>query len=317
MITRYSPGGVLLTGRSTAGVAATSDRTAAMQRAATAASGRAGLFVAVDQEGGRVQVLSGPGFSAIPSAATQGNWSPKQLQNAANQWGRELQTAGVNVDLAPVGDVLSATLGHDNGPIGRYDRAFATEPEVVASHVTAFIQGMHAAGVSTTVKHFPGLGRVRDNTDYSSHVTDNETTANDPALLPFSAAVRAGTTFVMISSATYSKIDPGNLAVFSHIVLRRLVRDTLGFSGIIVSDDLGQAAEVAAVPPAYRAVAFLDAGGDMVLTADALTTKPMIDALLEKSHHDQRFGAVVAAAERRVLNAKLSHGLLTCPNSSR
>jgi len=73
--------------------------------------------VATDQEGGQVQVLSGPGFSAIPSAAVQGGWSPSQLQNAATGWGQQLRAAGINVDLAPVNAVLSPALGTANAQL--------------------------------------------------------------------------------------------------------------------------------------------------------------------------------------------------------
>jgi beta-N-acetylhexosaminidase len=313
VIERNAPGGVVLTGRGSAGVAVVAGRTAAMQRSGGAATGGVGLFMATDQEGGQVQVLSGPGFSAMPSAAEQGRWSPQQLRASARGWGDELRRAGVNVNLAPVADVLSAALGNGNAPIGRYHRAFDTQPDPVAAHVTAFAQGMQDAGVATTVKHFPGLGRVRDNPDFTAGVTDRETTPDDPALLPFTAGVRAGATFVMTSSATYTRIDPDHRAVFSRIVLHDLIRPRLASTDLIISDDLGRAQEVAAVPTGQRAVNFLAAGGDVVLTVDPGTIGPMIDAVVEQTHHDTGFADLVAAAEERVLSAKVTRGLLPCP----
>jgi beta-N-acetylhexosaminidase len=312
MIDRSAPGGVFLFGRGNGGVPAVARVTTAVQRQGSEAARGVGLFVAVDQEGGQIQVLSGPGFSDIPSAGVQGRWTPDQLRASATTWGRELRAAGVNLDLAPVGDVLSPRLGAANAPVGRYDRAFGTQPDVVASHVTAFVQGMQSAGVSTSVKHFPGLGRVRDNTDFAAHVADQETTPNDPALSPFTAGVRAGTTFLMSSSATYTRVDAGNRAVFSRTMLQGLIRGSLGFPGLIISDDLGRAEEVAAVPAGERAVSFLAAGGDVVLTADPRTVGPMVDAVVDRSHRDPQFAALVAAAERRVLDAKAAHGLLPC-----
>ncbi|GDY32067.1 glycoside hydrolase family 3 N-terminal domain-containing protein [Gandjariella thermophila] len=309
---RYGLGGVFLVGRGRGGVDGVAHVADAVQRVGTAAAHGVGLFVAADQEGGEVQVLSGPGFSDMPSAAVQGRWPPDRLRAAASQWGRELRAAGVNLNLAPVGDVLSARLGAANAPIGRFDRAFGTDPATVAAHVTAFVQGMQDAGVATTVKHFPGLGRVTGNTDFSAGVTDAETSPNDPALGPFGAAVRAGTTFVMSSSATYPRLDPAHRAVFSPAALRGLVRGTLGFSGLIVSDDLGRAQEVAAVPVGERAVDFLAAGGDVVLTADPNTVQPMVDAVVDRAHRDPGFADAVAASERRVLTAKADRGLLPC-----
>jgi len=132
VITANGPGGVFLSGRSTAGAGVITAITAEVQRAGRAASRGVALFVATDQEGSQVQVLSGPGFSTIPSAAVQGGWSPSQLQNAATGWGQQLRAAGINVDLAPVSDVLSPALGTANAPIGRYDRAYGTDPQTVA-----------------------------------------------------------------------------------------------------------------------------------------------------------------------------------------
>jgi len=188
LIAANAPAGVILTGRSTAGAGAITGLTSEIQHVGTAASGGVALFVATDQEGGQVQVLSGPGFSTIPSAAVQGGWSPSKLQTAATGWGQQLHAAGINVDLAPVSDVLSAALGTANAPIGRYDRAYGTDPETVAEHVAAFVRGMSAAGVITTVKHFTGLGRVRGNTDTTSGVTDGQTTPNDPTCSPSPSA---------------------------------------------------------------------------------------------------------------------------------
>ena len=138
VIERLAPGGVFLVGHSTAGVVATAATTGTIQRRGTSASGGVGMFVVTDQEGGQVQVLSGPGFSQIPSAKVQGRWKPEVLQAAATGWGQELRAAGLNVNLAPVADVLSPALGSANAAIGRYDRAYGTNPQDVSQHVLAF-----------------------------------------------------------------------------------------------------------------------------------------------------------------------------------
>ncbi len=317
VITRSAPGGVFLTGRSTTGVAATAAVTTAAQQVGTAASGGVGMFVAADQEGGKVQVLSGPGFSDMPSASVQGGWSATRLQAAAATWGRELRAAGVNVDLAPVADTLSATLGTANAPIGRYGRAFGTDPGTVSAAVTAFVHGMSQAGVTSVVKHFPGLGRVRGNTDYSSGVTDSRTSRTDADLAPFRDGVDAGAGWLMVSSAVYSEIDPGRPAVFSPTVLQAMVRQGLGFSGLVVSDDLGNAAQVAAVPPGARAVDFLAAGGDVVLTANPATLSAMVDSLAAAVAGDPRLAARVADSELRILSAKAALGLVRCDPAMR
>jgi beta-N-acetylhexosaminidase len=313
-IERLAPGGIFLTGRSAAGVEATAGTIAAIQRRAAGANGGTGMFVATDQEGGQVQVLSGPGFSRIPSATVQGGWKPEVLQAAATRWGRELRAAGINVNLAPVADVLSPALGAQNAAIGRYDRAFGTDPQVVSDHVLAFARGMGEAGVVSTAKHFPGLGGVRGNTDFSAGVVDRQTTATDPDLLPFSNASEAGTPWLMMSTAVYSKLDATRAAAFSPAVVTTLLREQIGFRGLVVSDDLGRAVQVAAVAPGQRAVRFLAAGGDIVLTADPATLGSMIDAVLSAAADDPEFAARVTDSQRRVLEAKSHAGLLPCPN---
>jgi beta-N-acetylhexosaminidase len=312
MIERVAPGGIFLTGRSTAGLQATAGTIANVQRRAAETNGGIGMFVATDQEGGEVQVLSGPGFSRIPSAAVQGSWTPEVLQAAANKWGRELRAAGVNVNLAPVADVLSPALGAENAAIGQYDRAFGTDPQVVSDHVMAFTRGMREAGVASTVKHFPGLGRVRGNTDFSAGVVDRHTSATDPDLLPFTTASVAGTPWLMVSSAVYSKIDASRAAVFSPAVVTSLLREQIRFRGLIVSDDLGRAVQVAAIAPGERAVRFFSAGGDIVLTADPATLGPMIDAVVSAIADDPGLAARVTDSQRRILEAKNQAGLLPC-----
>ncbi|MBV9650778.1 MAG: glycoside hydrolase family 3 protein [Pseudonocardiales bacterium] len=315
VIEQSAPGGVFLTGRSTAGVAATAAATSSIQRAGTSASGGIGMFVATDQEGGHVQVLSGPGFSQMPTAKVQGRWKPEALQAAATGWGHELRAAGVNVNLAPVADVLSPELGTANAAIGRYDRAYGTDPAVVSDHVLAFARGMRDAGVVNTVKHFPGLGRVRENTDFSGGVVDEQTTATDPDLLPFSNASRAATPWVMVSSAIYRRIDAEQPASFSATIITTLLREEIGYRGLVVSDDLGRAKQVAAVPPGQRAVRFLRAGGDIVLTADPATLGSMIDEVVSTATSDPGFARRITEAQKRIVEAKTHLGLLPCARS--
>jgi len=309
LVKRLPVGGVLLTGRSRSGVAAVAARTAALQRAVT---GRVGLLVAADQEGGQVQTLTGPGFSAIPTAVEQGRWSTTKLTDAAAGWGGELKAAGVNLDLAPVSDVLSAQLGPSNLAVGVSRRTFGTEPAAVGSGVLAFSDGLSRAGVAAAVKHFPGLGQVRANTDHTANVRDTTTDADSPWLEPFRRAITAGVPVVMVSSAVYTRIDATQPAAFSRPVVNDLLRTKLGFAGVVISDDLGRAVAVAAVPAAQRAVRFVAAGGDLVLTVDPQTAGPMIDALVAKAATDPEFAAALTASARRVLDVKHSQGLLRC-----
>jgi beta-N-acetylhexosaminidase len=303
--------GSLLLDKSAAGTAALTGQTEGMQALAPAADGGIGLFIAANQEGGEVQQLSGPGFAAMPSEVAQGSWTTGQLRAAAAMWGTDLRAAGVNLDLAPVMDVVPAGTAAGNAPIGALLRDYGPDPAADGAHGAAFIQGMAEAGVLTVAKHFPGLGRVTGNTDYTAGVTDTVTTATDPDLGSFRAAVDAGVPMVMVASATYTRIDPSRLAAFSPAVLG-LLRDQLGFAGVIVSDDLGDAIAVQAVPAGTRAVDFLAAGGDLITSQSLGPAEQMAAAVLARAAGSAAFSATVDAAAGHVLAAKQAAGLLSC-----
>src|SRR5262249_30038392 len=125
-------------------------------------------------------------------------------------------------------------------------------------------------------------------------------------------ASRAKTPWVMVSSAIYSRIDAQQPASFSVAIIATLLREKIGHQGLIVSDDLGWAKQVAAVPPGQRAVRFLRAGGDIVLTGDPAALGPMIDEVLSTATSDPEFAERVTAAQRRILEAKTHVGLLPC-----
>ncbi|WP_406368831.1 glycoside hydrolase family 3 protein [Streptomyces sp. NBC_00647] len=313
LMRQYHVGSVFLAGRSKAGTTATKTLVDGLQAKADSAAGhRVGLLVSTDQEGGQVQVLSGPGFSTIPSALTQGTWTTSKLRSEAAVWAKELKAAGVNLNLAPVADVVPESLGRANAPIGRYDREFGHTAATVAPHSDAFLAGSAESGVLATLKHFPGLGYVRGNTDTTAGVVDTVTTSNSANLTVFGSGIKAGAPFVMISSATYSKIDPNNRAAFSSTVIQGLLRKDLGFKGVVISDDLGNAVAVKSVSPGDRAVKFLSAGGDVVLTVEPNLIPAMTNAVRSRMTQSATFREQVDGSVHRILNAKQKAGLLSC-----
>lgn len=309
-ISSYHVGSVMLTGRSSLSSSATLSVTRGLQgRATSAATLGVPLFMATDQEGGNVQVLQGSGFSRMPTALTQGTWSTSTLRSSALTWGRQLRAAGVNLNLAPVGDTVPYAMRDTNKPIGFYDREFGYTTSVVSSHGTAFMSGMLGAGVATSIKHFPGLGRVTANTDVSAGVTDTVTTSSDAYLAPFRAAVASNTPFVMMSTANYDKIDPHVPAAFSSKIIGGMLRSELGFRGVVISDSFA-AKQVQAWTPAARALNFVNAGGDMILMTDPAGIPSMVNAVLARANTDSTFRAKVNAAALRVLLAKERMGLI-------
>jgi beta-N-acetylhexosaminidase len=280
--------------------------------ATTGATHGVGFFVAADQEGGLVQRLAGPGFSTIPAATALGQVPVAKLESDAASWGRELGSAGINVNLAPVMDVVPSGTDSENPPIGALEREYGHDPKTVADHGSAVVRGMAQAGIATTLKHFPGLGRVTGNTDTTAGVTDTATTADDPYLASFRAGIAAGAPFVMISLASYEAIDAGVPAVFSTKIIGTLLRGGLGFDGVVISDDLGAAAAVRDVAPGDRAIDFIAAGGDLMIVQGGVQTGSMAAAVVGRAGSDATFAALVDAAALKVLQAKDAYGLLNC-----
>ncbi len=275
-------------------------------------TGDVGLLIAADQEGGVVHQLRGDGFTQPPSAKAQAAMTPDELTAAATGWAKELKAAGINVNLAPVADTVPTSIGTANQPIGRWGRQYGSTPKVVSRSATAFLRGMLAGGVEGTVKHFPGLGRITGNTDFSATgITDRVATVDDPYLQPFADGIRAGAGLVMVSSARYPKLDGKNAAMFSRAIITDLLRGRLGYDGVVITDDVNAAA-VRDVPVTQRAVRFLAAGGDIVLTGDPSVAARMSAAVLARAADSPAFAARVDAAVTRVLVLKDRMGLLPC-----
>lgn len=299
-------GNVYLAGRSSAGRA----RTAHVSGVLRGYTSYAGVspFVGTDQEGGEVQVLSGPGFDSIPTALTQGTYTTAQLVTKARRWGGQLRAAGVNLDLAPVADIVPSSVGTRNQPIGQYYREYGYTARRVDPHVGAFVDGMGQARVVTAVKHFPSLGRASGNTDNATYVTD-PTSPHSGYLRPFKVGIDHHTAFVMVSSAVYPHIDRRHRACFSRIVITTLLRGTEGFRGVVVSDSFS-ARSVSPWSPGQRALQFIDAGGTMILDSSSAHLRPMISAVRAQIVRSRTFARLVRAAVLTVLTAKARAGLI-------
>jgi beta-N-acetylhexosaminidase len=306
-VRRYHLGGVFLHGRSTHSAGELRDDIGALQ-------GRAAvpLLISLDQEGGSVQTLKGRDFPLIPSAEQLGDGPSAALANTTRDSARRLAAIGVSVNLAPVADTVPAELGRDNPPIGAFHRQYGSDPVRVTAAIRTVVPASQSAGVLTVLKHFPGLGRVRANTDTSRDAVDEVATANDAFLQPFAAGIRAGSAGVMVSSASYPQLDPSSIAAFSKPIVTGLLRGRLAFRGLVMSDDLGAGVAVSAVPPGERAVRFVAAGGDLALTIRPSDAAPMATALLDRAGTDQTFRSRLANAARHVLEAKARAGLLRC-----
>ncbi len=231
------------------------------------------LLVAVDQEGGKVARLKERhGFAPAPSAAELGRGGPEATERAAAFMGLEMAACGINMDFAPVADV---DINPGNPVIGRLDRSFSPDPETVATHVAAFARGLRAAGVIPVLKHFPGHG----SSAMDSHLglTDVSASWSEQELVPYRRLLAEGSLGAVMTGHLFnSRLDPAHPATLSRETVRGLLRKTLGFRGVVVSDDL----QMRAVADHYglrEAIRLaLDAGIDLLLFGNNLEHDPLV-----------------------------------------
>jgi beta-N-acetylhexosaminidase len=191
-------------------------------------------FRAVDQEGGRVRRLLEPATTWPPMRHVGNVDDPRLSFEVGAALGREVRACGFDVDFAPVADVDS---NPKNPVIG--DRAFSSRPDRVAAHVTAFIAGMQGEGCVACAKHFPGHGDTAADSHLELPVVEREPPDLDETELPpFAASIRAGVGSVMTAHVMYPAWDTRFPATMSEPILRGILRDRLGFGGLVFSDDL-------------------------------------------------------------------------------
>ncbi|MGE4299405.1 MAG: glycoside hydrolase family 3 protein [Desulfovibrionaceae bacterium] len=243
---------------------------ASLQRRAAIA-----LFVAVDQEGGRVMRL-GPknGFPPLPAARTLGQGSPAVTEAMGAATGRVLADAGANLDFAPVADV---DVNPDNPVIGKLERSFSADPETVALHAAAFARGLRGAGVLACLKHFPGHGSAWNDSHFG--MADVTATWTEAELVPYRRLLsQGGADMVMTGHLFNARLDQAHPATLSFATITGLLRGTLGYDGVVVSDDM-QMRAVAAMYGLRQAVALaVNAGVDILLFGNNLSYDPVLPA---------------------------------------
>ncbi|MGC5309176.1 glycoside hydrolase family 3 protein [Micromonospora zamorensis] len=273
MISKYRLGGLILVGFSaddpTKGNQETTNvdnpkqvhelTTGLRTAAGRLAAGPAPLLIGTDQEYGVVTRVT-DGVTVLPSALAAGAaGDPKLTEAAWRAAGAELAAMGINVDFAPVADVLATR----STVIG--SRSYGSDPKQAAVQVGGAVRGLQAAGVAATLKHFPGHGHSADDSHQDLPVlTQSAEALQSGAWPPFTAGMDAGAMAVMSGHLDARAIDPGTPATFSHKLLTDVLRGQLGFKGVVITDGMN-------MPPAKRwapgeaAVRALNAGNDLIL----------------------------------------------------
>ncbi|MGH3187648.1 MAG: glycoside hydrolase family 3 N-terminal domain-containing protein [Streptosporangiaceae bacterium] len=247
--------------------------------------------VMTDEEGGEVQRMANL-VGNLPWPRTMAvTMSVAQVRALAEQVGRRMRAAGVTMDLAPVLDLSDSPgpdAAHPDGP-----RSFSVRAPIATAYGLAFAQGLLRAGVIPVVKHFPGLGQASYNTDYGPASVPPLSVLEAGSLRPFQAAIAAGVPAIMVGNASIPGVTGGLPASLSESAVTGLLRQRLGFRGLILTDSLSAlAVEDAGYAVPQAAARAIEAGADMVLfnTADPGATVNAIIASITTAVTSGRMG---------------------------
>lgn len=316
-------GNVILMGRNVDAPDQVRRLTRDLQRLAVERNG-VGLLIATDQEGGLVQrANSAAGFTPMPDAATVGlACCPALLRAYGRMSGEELAAVGINWSMAPVLDVND---NPTNPVIGALNRSFGTTPEAVDASTLPFIAGLHDVGVLATAKHFPGHGATTEDSHRALPFVDKSRADLDAVeLAPFRAAVDQGIDAVMPAHVVYPTLDPAGLpATVSAPIQTGLLRQELGFTGLIVTDDMGMAGITQLYPPDESGVRAVLAGADLLTCvrmnlAGACAPemlRPLRDGLLRAVADGRISLDRIDASVRRILATKARYAVGPAPDT--
>lgn len=265
------------------------------------------LLVAIDQEGGRVARIGSPFPNLGPALelfdGRTDSESLVKLKEYGASVGESLLKLGINLNFAPVLDIHT---NPENVAIG--DRCFGRDSESVALRAEAFLRGMQKSAVYGCLKHFPGQGDA----DFDTHLQDATIAlSNDELekreLRPFTSLINDAN-FVMLSHCIYPALDPKNPASLSKTIIQNLLREKMGYSGIVVSDDFN----MGAIPQDDKSwqdaiVASVAAGCDLILVCQNLDKCQLAyEAISEEAARSKSFEAIVQNAAARVMKIRES-----------
>jgi len=267
------------------------------------------LFIGWNYEGGDI-IRRQAGMTLFPSSMALGAATPAaNLFAVGTAVGTEMRDLGVNMNFAPVLDVNS---NPDNPVIGL--RSFADDPEKVAILGEQYIAGLQSVGIIAVAKHFPGHGDV----DTDSHVslpvvTAPRTLLETRELLPYQSAIEAHVGGIMIghlSVPALSESDPNRPASLSADIVTKLLRQTMGFDAVIMTDDLGMGAIINSYSPANAAVAAIQAGNDLLLSVNSESYPELFhQAIKQAVNAGQISESQINDSVRRILRLKQSYQL--------
>ena len=295
-------GGVILFSRNVEGPRQVRDLCREIR--AAAGKGRPAPLIAVDQEGGRVQRLTEPGFTRFPPArcySTLCCHAERAAEATAEMMAEELRAVGVDINFAPVLDVDS---NPENPVIG--NRALSDDPSQAARLGISFFRGILSRGVIPVGKHFPGHGSTAtDSHEVLPVVRSSRDTLRRRDLHPFRRAIRAGIPALMTAHVLYPALDREFPATLSKKILRGLLRNQLRFRGVVFSDAMEMKAITDRFAVGDAAVRAIAAGCDVVLVCRGeVNQEETMEAISRAWADDREFRKCVAAPIRRVFRLR-------------
>lgn len=308
-VTDYQVGGIILFGRN---VSDSRQLTALTNQLKALNGDYIPLFLCVDEEGGRVSRMPAE-ITDLPSAYTFGNSSNSSLLTELGRvLGAECGAFGLNLDFAPVMDVFS---NPNNTVIG--DRSYSSDPETAAWAAALVAGGLRDSGTIAAGKHFPGHGDTAADSHTELPVIDKtrgEWEQSDA--VPFRKAIQSGVPVIMVGHILMSSLDAENPASLSHTVVTGVLREQMGFDGVVCTDDLTMGAISDAYGIGEAAVRAVEAGCDLLLIChEAENLKTAYDALLHAVDSGRISEERLNESVLRILSLKAEYGLTNEPIS--
>lgn len=305
-IEQWPVGGIIYFSTNLVSTDQTTEMIENIQSFSQSATGRR-LFIGVDEEGGSVaRAADSLGTTQFDDMSVYGEkGDTEEAYNIGATQAKDLTALGFNVNFSPVADVLT---NEDNTVVK--DRSFGSDPELVSSMVSQVVKGLTDGGMLCAPKHFPGHGSTGGDTHdgfASSDRTLEELEACD--FKPFEAAIEAGAPMIMVGHMTMTAIDPDHPASLSETIVTGLLRDELGYDGIIITDALNMGAISENYTNAEAAVKAVSAGCDMLLCVSDISS--VVDALTEAISDGTITEERIDESVIRILQAKLQYGIIS------
>ena len=271
------------------------------------------LFITIDVEGGLVNRLKPKyGFMKIPSAADLGKGSPEETFRIAKALGKELKDLGINFDFAPVVDL---NINPQNPVIGKLGRSFSADPKIVVSHAESFINGLKENNVISSIKHFPGHGSSK--ADSHQGITDITNTYQAEELAPFQELIQKNIApTVMVAHTINKNLDQQYPATLSRDTIQKILKESFGFNGVVVCDDLSMGAIAKNYGLAEAAVKMVEAGCDLIIisnnvaTYDEMLPSKIFEAIFQAVETGKLAASSIDASYQKIIKLKNDYNIL-------